>query len=319
VAENRGRLLLAFALVYVVWGSTYLAIKFAIETVPPFLMASVRFLVAGAMLYAWARWRGAERPTLIHWRSTAIVGAALFLAGNGGVVWSEQYVPSGLAALLVATVPLWMVLFGALFPGGSFPPLRVWVGIGLGLVGVALLARPDAGSGTASPHYLAGALALIGASILWSLGSVYSRRAPLPKSLPLTIGMQMLCGGAALGLASMVAGEPGRFDLAAVSAKSLWAVAYLLVFGALIGFSAYLYLLHNTTAARAATYAYVNPVVAMLLGWAFAGETIGIRTLVAAAIVLASVVVIVVGGNRPKKTEPQVVTSNLRTTDAKVA
>ena len=319
MAENRGRLLLAFALVYVVWGSTYLAIKFAIETVPPFLMASVRFLVAGAMLYAWARWRGADRPTWVHWRSTAIVGAALFLAGNGGVVWSEQYVPSGLAALLVATVPLWMVLFGALFPGGSLPPLRVWAGIGLGLVGVALLARPDAGSGTASPHYVAGALALIVASMLWSLGSVYSRRAPLPKSLPLTIGMQMLCGGVALGLASVVAGEPGRFDLAAVSAKSLWAVAYLLVFGALIGFSAYLYLLHNTTPAKAATYAYVNPVVAMLLGWAFAGETIGPRTMVAAAIILASVVVIVVGGSRPRKPELEGAAPAMRAAEAEGA
>jgi drug/metabolite transporter (DMT)-like permease len=291
-AAPRSRLLVAFALVYVVWGSTYLAIRFAIETAPPFLMASARFLLAGAMIYLWARLRGAARPTAVHWRSAAIIGAALFLFGNGGVVWAEQFVPSGLAALLVATVPLWIVLFEWWLPGGSRPPLAVWLGVLVGLFGVGLLVQPGSASG-GSERYLAGALALVVASIVWSLGSLYARRAPLPKSMPLTIGMQMLTGGAWLGLASLMTGEPGRFDPSAMSGKSLLAVLYLVVFGALVGFSAYQYVLHHATPARAATYAYVNPVVAMFLGWAFAGEPITARTLTAAAIVLAAVAIIV--------------------------
>jgi drug/metabolite transporter (DMT)-like permease len=290
--STRGRLILAFALVYVVWGSTYLAIRFAIETAPPFLMASARFLVAGLILYGFARWRGAARPSLAEWRATAIIGAALFLFGNGGVVWAEQFVPSGLAALLVATVPLWMVLFEWLLPGGKRPAPMVWLGVAVGLGGVGLLAKPGAAA-AGSEHYLTGVAALMVASIVWSLGSLYAKRATLPSSMPLTIGMQMLAGGFWLGLLSLTLGEPARFDPAAISAKSFWAVAYLVVFGALIGFSAYQYVLHHTTPARAATYAYVNPVVAMLLGWAFAGEAITPRTVAAAAIVLAGVAIIV--------------------------
>lgn len=289
---TRGKLILAFATVYLVWGSTYLAIRYAIETMPPFLMASARFVVAGVLLMGWALLRGAGRPTLAQWRSTAVVGTLLLLGGNGGVVWAEQFVPSGLAALLVATVPLWMVLIDALAPGGKFPGLRVWIGIALGLVGVAILARPEGGPGVASSMYFYGALALIGASLSWSIGSVYARRAKLPPSPLLATGMEMLSGGVALGLFSLVLGEPRSFDLQAVSAKSWFALLYLLILGSIVGYSAYIYLLHATTPALASTYAYVNPVIAVGLGWAIAGEPVSARTLVAAAIILVGVVVI---------------------------
>lgn len=288
----RPRLLVAFALVYVVWGSTYLAIRFALETAPPFLMASVRFLLAGSILYLWARCRGALPPTAVHWRSATIIGGALFLFGNGGVVWAEQFVPSGLAALLVATVPLWIVVFEWLPPGGSRPPLAVGLGVLVGLFGVGLLVQPGSAAG-GSERYVAGALALVAASIVWSMGSLYLRRAPLPPSMPLAVGMQMLAGGALLGIASLATGEPSRFDPSAMSGKSLAAVLYLVFFGAVIAFSAYQYVLHHATPARAATYAYVNPVVAMFLGWALAGEPITARTATAAAIVLGGVAIIV--------------------------
>jgi drug/metabolite transporter (DMT)-like permease len=285
-----GKVLLAFATVYLVWGSTYLAIRWAIETMPPFLMAGVRFLLAGALIAGWSFARGAAWPKAVHWRRSAVVGLLLLLGGNGGVVWAELYVPSGLAALLVATVPLWMVLVDALWKGGSFPPLRVWFGIALGLVGVALLAQPSAEG--SSPRYVWGALALIGASLSWSVGSVYARRVPIPVAPVLATGMQMLAGGAGLLLFGLLVGEGPRLDLAAISARSWLAFVYLLVLGSIVGYTAYVYLLHHTTPALASTYAYVNPVIAVLLGWAIAGEPLTGRTLVAAAVILAGVVVI---------------------------
>ena len=307
----RGRLVLAFATVYLVWGSTYLAIRYAIETMPPFLMAGARFILAGSLLLAWALGRGAPRPRGVEWRSASIVGLLLLLGGNGGVVWAEQYVPSGLAALLVATVPLWMVLIDALAPGGKFPRARVWVGIALGLLGVAILARPEGGPASgeslATSKYFLGALALIGASLTWSIGSVYARRAKLPASPLVATGMEMLAGGVGLALFSAVVGEWQSFDIGAVSAKSWWAWLYLLGLGSIVGYTAYVYLLHATTPALASTYAYVNPVIAVLLGWALAGEPISARTLVAAAIILVGVAVITVSrGRRPKPVDGEV-------------
>jgi drug/metabolite transporter (DMT)-like permease len=290
----RARLLAAFAAVYLVWGSTYLAIRFAVETLPPLLMAGARFVLAGSILLAWARWRdGAGWPTRREWTTGLVSGAFLLLGGNGGVVWAEQRVPSGIAALLVAVVPLWMVLLDWLRPGGHRPRGAVFAGVGLGLVGLGLLVGPDAirdGSGSDA----VGALVLVLASLSWAIGSLYVRSAPRASSGTIGAGAQMLAGGLVLLVAGAIAREPSRLDLAHASARSRLGFAYLVTFGSLIGFTAYLYLLGHTTAAKAATYAYVNPVVAVLLGWAIGHETVTRRTILAAAVILGGVAIITI-------------------------
>ena len=288
--EHRLRLLLAFAAVYLVWGSTYLAIRIAIETTPPFLMAAARFLVAGGLLYGWARLRGAPRPTGPEWRAAAIAGVLLLAGGNGGVVWAEQTVPSGLTALIVGAEPLWVVILDWLRPGGRRPALVTGLGLATGFVGVALLVAPQRG-GAASVNP-AGAIVLTVAIISWAVGSIYSRTAPAPASPLLGTGQKMLAGGAALAVLSLVAGEPSRLDLAGVSARSALALAYLIVVGAIVGFTAYLWLLRNTTLAKASTYAYVNPVVAVFLGWLILGEPLTARIMLAAGVIVTGVFLI---------------------------
>ena len=281
----------AFAAVYLIWGSTYLAIRFAVETIPPFLMAGSRFVFAGLVLYAYARGTGAERPVPAHWKSAAIVGGLLLLGGNGGVVWAEQYVSSGGTALLVATVPIWMVVLNWLRRGGVRPTPGTVAGLAIGMFGIAILVNPTdvvAGEGV-DP---VGAIVLVGAALSWALGSIYSRHTPLPASPLLATAMEMLCGGALQLVAGAVAGDVTRFDASIVTSKSLLSVAYLIVFGSLIGFSAYIWLLRVTTPAKAATYAYVNPVVAVLLGWLLADEGLEPRTLLAAGVIVAAVVLI---------------------------
>lgn len=284
-------LVLAFAAVYLIWGSTYLAIRVAIETLPPFLMAGARFLIAGALLYAWMRRRGAPPPAPHHWRAAAVVGGLLLVGGNGGVVWAEQTVPSGLAALLVATVPLWIVLLDWLRPHGPRPTLALVAGLVAGFAGVAMLIGPGRFAGGAQVDPLGGAVLLL-ASVSWAAGSLQSRRARLPSSRFLAIAMEMLAGGALLLLAGTLVGEWGSLDLAHVSIRSWTALGYLIVFGSLGGFTAYLWLLATTTPARAATYAYVNPVVAVILGWALADEPVTPRVLLAAAVIISAVVII---------------------------
>lgn len=292
------RLYAAFAAVYVVWGSTYLAIRFAVETLPPLLMAGARFVLAGGILLLWTRLRdrGAEGPTATDWKTGLISGFLLLLCGNGGVVWAEQRVPSGIAALLVAVVPLWMVLLDWMRPGGRRPPALVFVGLALGLAGLGLLVGRDAlDSGEVS---LSGAVVLILASLAWAAGSLYTKHAPRASSSLHGAGTQMIAGGLCLAVAALVAGEPSRMDLAHASSRSILGFLYLVTFGSLIGFTAYFYLLEHTTAAKAATYAYVNPVVAVLLGWAFANEPITARTLGAAAVILAGVAIITTARER---------------------
>lgn len=285
---------------YVLWGSTYLAIRFAIQTLPPFMMAAARFLIAGGLLYAWTRWRGAPRPTLPQWRGATVVGGLLLMCGNGAVVWSEQRVPTGLAALLVATVPLWMVLLDGAGRGWRRPPTQVLLGVGFGLTGVALLVGPGhfAGSDGIDPI---GAAALLVGSAFWASGSLYSRRATLPESRLLGTAMQMIGGGCCLLVLGTLLGEWSQLDLAHASARSLLALGYLVVFGSLVGFTAYIWLLRVSTPALVSTYAYVNPVVAVLLGWAFAGEPITARTLLAAAVIVAAVMLITT--HRPRAKE----------------
>ena len=281
----------ALAIVYTVWGSTYLAIRVAIETLPPMLMASVRFLIAGGILYTLSIGRGdrrGDRPGRPQWRAAAIVGTLLFLGGNGGVVWAEQRVPSGIAALIVASVPLWMALIAFVVLKERLPRVAV-AGLVVGFAGTALLIRPT-GPDAIDPL---GAAVLVGASASWAIGTLYAARAPLPSRGSVSAGMQLICGGVVLGIVGVAAGELGRVDVDEFSRSSLLALAYLIVFGALIAFSAYSWMVQNASPAIVSTYAYVNPVIAVLLGWAILDEAIGPTTLIAGAIIVVAVAMIV--------------------------
>jgi len=302
------RVAIAFAAIYLIWGSTYLAIRFAIETLPPFSMAAVRFTVAGGILYAIARPRS-ERPTKVNWISAGVVGTLLLAGGNGGVVWAEQWVPSGLAALIVATVPLWMVLFDWLFAGGARPSRTLMAGLLLGLSGVGLL-MSSTELGAQSREGLLGGFAVLGASISWAAGSIYARKAALPRSPFLATAMQMIVGGFVLSLMAAIAGEGGELHLSAFSMKSMLALVYLIVFGALIAFTAYIWLLGVSTPARVSTYAYVNPAVAVLLGWLLASERLDARAAVAVLIILSAVALVSVRGGDPRR--PSVLSGDTR-------
>jgi len=295
----------ALLAVYVIWGSTYLAIRFAVETLPPFLMASVRFLLAGSVLYAWRRARGDARPTAREWRSAAIIGGFLLVGGNGAVVWAEQRIISSVAALLVSTVPLWMVLLDLLRPGGRRPGWREIVGLLAGFAGVATLVRPTQSAGMPGRVDLLGAAALILGAFLWSIGSLYSRRAPLPASPLLATGMEMLAGGVGLLLLGTLSGEWGRLNPSTFSARSLWGVVYLVVFGSWIAFTAYTWLLRVAPTPLVSTYAYVNPLVAILLGHLLAGDPLTIRTLLAAAVIVGSVALTTAAPPTPKSRAPR--------------
>lgn len=285
------RIVAAFAAVYIVWGTTYLAIRVAVETIPPFFMAGVRFLIAGTITFVFLRYRGVSWPSRIHWRSALIIGAFLLLGGNGLVTWSEQQVPSSVAALVVATMPLWMTLFDWLIFKGSRPTARVVLGLVMGFIGMALLLGPGLLQGTTSlsPIYL---VVLLLAPLLWSLGSLISRRAQLPAEVFMATAMEMLAGSALLLLAALLTGEFNDLRVTAFSARSLLALAYLITFGAIIGYTAYIWLLKNVSAARASTYTYVNPVIAVFLGWLLLSEPITALTLAAVVIIVAAVILI---------------------------
>ena len=292
---TKTKLALAFAALYTIWGSTYLAIKFAIETIPPYLMSAGRFIVCGLILFAWSRWRGSPSPSRREWRDGAIVGFLLLAGGNGAVGWAEQKVPSGITALLVASVPMWAVLIDWARPHGKRPSLIVSLGLLIGLAGVAVLAAPEFGGAT--PGAGLGATVLILGSISWAAGSIYSRQSARPSSALMSTSLQMIGGSVGLLLVAVVLGEPSRLVISAITLKSFLGWAYLVTFGGLIGFTAYAYVLRETTPAKATTYAYVNPVVAVLLGWAFANEPISMRTVIAAGIILAGVAMISLAGS----------------------
>ncbi|HXM95077.1 MAG TPA: EamA family transporter [Candidatus Dormibacteraeota bacterium] len=285
-------LIAAFAVVYVIWGSTYLAIRVGIESFPPLLLAGSRHLLVGVILFPLLLWKTGERPTFAQWRTTIVTGLLLLFIGNGGVCLAEKTVPSGVAALLVATVSLWMVLIDWLRPGGSRPLPRVIGGILMGFAGLTLLVGPAklGGSGRIDPF---GAEILVLASLSWACGSLYSKHGVLPKSALLGVSMQSLSGGAALWIAGLVSREVRAFHLETISLRSWIAFVYLVVFGSALGFTAYIYILKQSTAARVATYAFVNPVVALFLGWLMAGETITLRTVSAAAVILTAVLVVI--------------------------
>jgi drug/metabolite transporter (DMT)-like permease len=292
--EKREAILLiaAFAAVYVIWGSTYLAIAVGIESFPTLLLPAARHLIAGLVLYPILRWKTGIRPTPAQWRTAIITGLLLLLVGNGGVCLSERTVPSGVAALLVALVSFWMVLLDWLRPGGLRPVPRVVASLILGFGGLVLLVGPAhlGGSERVNPT---GAGILVVASFAWAWGSIYSKHHDLPNSPLLGVAMQSLAGGAALWIVGLLAGEGRQLHLAAVSVRSWIAITYLIVFGSGLGFTAYVYLLKKSTAARVGTYAFVNPVVALFLGWLGAGETITLRTALAAAVILTAVLLVI--------------------------
>lgn len=294
------RLAVALVTVYLVWGSTYLAIAVANRTLPPFLMLSARFLIAGALLYGWTAWRGhlaAERPERRQWAAAAVVGGLLLVVDTGGIAWAEQRVPSGITALLVATVPVFIAVLDRVFFGIRLGFGAV-AGISIGLVGVALLVGP---SGSLDAL---GAAVILGASLAWAAGSVYARVAPLPRSPLVAASMQMLCAGVLLAGVGIATGELSRVQLSRISAASLGAVGFLIVFGSLVAFSAYAWLLKNASSSLLSTYAYVNPAVAVFLGWAIVGEHVGGKELAAGLVILSSIALLVFGRGPRAAAEP---------------
>jgi drug/metabolite transporter (DMT)-like permease len=298
-APLRAKLVTSFAAVYLLWGSTFLFIRYAVATIPPFFMAGTRHLVAGALLYPLARSRSREKPSPANWSAAVLLGGLLLLAGNGAVSWAEQTVPSGVAALLVATVSLWMVILDWLRPGGLRPTAGVVVGVILAFAGMVFLVGPGNLFGAAGSRVNPlGAGVLLFGSFCWATGSVFSRRLHLPANPLLGTAMQSLAGGGLLFLFGFLTGELSDLHWAGISLRSALSVGYLIVFGSLLGFSAYTWLLRAAPPARVATYAYVNPVVALFLGWAFAGERLTLRTFLAAAVIIAGVVLVITAPQR---------------------
>ncbi len=298
----RLKIWIALLTIYLVWGSTYLAIRYAVETLPPFLMAGTRFLIAGTILYAWRRLAGDPAPTRGQWLRASIIGLLMLLGGNGLLSLAEQHVASGIAALIIGSVPLWMTTIEALRPGGVRPNGLGIVGLVIGFGGIALLVAPSLLSGDPLQSQPLGILMLLGASLFWSLGSIYSRTASLPDSTLLSTAMEMLAGAAGLYLVGAFAGEWSRLALADVTARSWFSLLYLVVFGSMVGFTAYAWLLRAAPVSLVATYAYVNPLVAILLGSLLAQESLAAHELLSAAIIIGSVVLI--NASRRRKPQP---------------
>jgi drug/metabolite transporter (DMT)-like permease len=287
---TRLQLILGFATIYLVWGSTYLAIRWSVLSIPPFMMGAVRFLIAGAALYAWSRARGAPVPTRLEWRNAAIVGGLLLLVGNGAVSWASQRVDSGVVSLLVATVPLWLVLCE--FAQGTRPRVAQLAGVAIGLVGVALLVLPAGGETRRSAVEPLGAIVLALGSLSWTMGSLFSRRARFAHPASLASGMQMLTGGAMLLALSVVSGEPWRLEITQVTLPSVLSLLYLIIFGSFIGFSTYMWLLKVASPTAVGTYAYVNPLVAVLLGVLVGGERLPPQAFLAMFVIIGGVAMV---------------------------
>jgi len=296
----KSKIWIALITLYIVWGSTYFGIKVAIETIPPFFHAGIRFLVSGLIILAWQKTAKQAMPTRKQWVSTAIIGTLLLLGGNGLVAWAEQFIPSGIAALVIATVPLWLVIMEALRPGGIKPTWQAIVGLLVGFVGIFILAGPAEISGSQSKLDPFGVAALLAATVLWALGSIYSKSADLPKASMVTTGAEMLMGSLSLFIVSLLTGELNSWDPSGVSVRSVVGVAYLIFIGSIIGFGSYIWLLQNAPISLVATYAYVNPIVAVILGYLLGNEALEPRTWLAAAVIIGAVMFI------NSKSKPQV-------------
>jgi drug/metabolite transporter (DMT)-like permease len=283
---------IALLIVYIFWGGTYLFIHFAVETIPPFFMAGSRFIVAGAILYAWRRLAGDAAPTRGQWLRASVVGLLLLLGGNGLLSFAEQSVASGISSLIIGSVPLWMTTMEALRPGGVRPNKLGIIGLVIGFGGIALLVAPSLMGAKNVNAPLLGVIILLFAAFFWSLGSIYSRIAHLPESTLLTTGMEMLAGGAGLFLAGTFTGEWRQLVLSHINPTSWYAMLYLVLLGSMAGYTAYAWVLRAAPVSLVSTYAYVNPLVAILLGSLFAQETLTVHVLVSAAIIIGSVVLI---------------------------
>ncbi|HVD95461.1 MAG TPA: EamA family transporter [Candidatus Limnocylindria bacterium] len=306
-APKRSLVIIAFAALYLIWGSTYLGIRFAIETIPPFLMAGARFVLAGLIMYAIAWSQGISKSSWANWRTSLIIGACLLLAGNGGVTISEKYIDSGLAALIVAIVPIYIVLLGWAMGMTPKPTPIVWLALLGGFVGVGILFSPALHfSSNGARHPAIGISILLVSSFIWSVGSLYSRVARHAASPFLTAAQQMICGGILLLFVGIVTGELRRLHPSFISISSLLSFVYLVIIGAVVGYTAYIWLLHHCEPAKVATYAYVNPIVAIVLGALFAGETITMRTLIAAGLIIGSVALVITAQQLRARVEPAI-------------
>ena len=294
----KSKIWLALLALYIVWGSTYLGIKVSIETIPPFFHAAVRFLISGLILVIWQRSAGHPLPTRKQWISTGIIGTLLLLGGNGLVAWAEQFIPSGIAALIIASMPMFLVIGEAIRPNGVKPTWQGIVGLLVGFVGIFILVGPSEISGSTMKLNTFGVIALLAACLFWSTGSLYSKSADLPKSSLMNTGAQMLVGSVSLLIVSLLSGELIGWDVTAVSARSLYGLSYLVFVGSLVGFVSYGWLLQNAPISLVSTYAYVNPIVAVLLGTWFASEPLEPRIWLATAIIIGSVIFI--NSTRPK-------------------
>jgi len=289
-------------MVYLFWGSTYIAVRFGVETVPPLMLVGARQLLAGLVLYPLARFHSGEKPTVQHWLSAALIGGLLLIGGNGSIAWAEaQKTPTNITAVLVGAVPVWMALMDWLRPGGPRPTGRVLTALAIGLLGVSLLVSPhvpfmDSAGAAVRPIC---ALILFLGSLCWAAGSILSRHLKLPHSPLLATSIYMIAGGLLNFPVALVIGETKNFDVHQVSLRSGLSILYLAVFGSILGFTAYTFLLRKVQAARVATYAYVNPVIAVFLGWALGGESVSARMMVAAAIILAAVVIVITAPHAP--------------------
>jgi drug/metabolite transporter (DMT)-like permease len=298
--------LLAFAIIYFVWGSTFFAIRVGVREVPPLLLAGMRFLAAGIVLFLWMRARGTPSPTRREWAGASLLAALIFLVDYGLLFWAEKRVPSGIAAVMMATIPAFMALAEIFILRTQKLTLRLALALGIGVLGVAVLVSHSLGLGQ-SPIDTYGAVALTVAAISWSLASALARKLTLPESKVMSSGAQMLAGGVFLTLAAALLGEFNGFYIAAVSSKAWLALAYLVVAGSIIGFTAYVWLIHHESPTKVGTYAYVNPVVAVLIGYFLGGESLGPRTVLGSLLVLASVVVIT--------TTPKILSGAMRPTE----
>jgi drug/metabolite transporter (DMT)-like permease len=299
------KIVLAFAAIYIIWGTTYLGIRVAIESMPPFLMAGARFIVAGSAVFLFLRLRGQPLPRRIHWRSAFILGALLLVGGNGFVTWAEQEVPSGIAALIVATEPVWITVFDWVLFKAPRPGRGIASGVVLGLAGIALLIGPQLFDGTGSVGPASWTIIIL-APIMWSIGSLFSRDAKVPENIFMSTSIEMLAGGVLLLTIGLVGGEASRISVADISIRSWAAFLYLVVFGSIVAFTAYIWLLQNVPATRAGTYSYVNPVIAVFLGWLILDEPLSPRMIFAAAVIVVAVMLIIRqrGQSTPAVSEP---------------
>jgi drug/metabolite transporter (DMT)-like permease len=291
---SRASMVLAFAAIYVIWGSTYLGIRVAVETLPPFLMAGMRFAIAGIVLFSFLRLRGAALPTAAQWRDHSFIGVLLLLGGNGLVTWAELRTASGLTSLILGASPLVVVLLDWARPGGKRPTAGLVAGVAVGIGGVALLLGPGAIPAGFRPP-AADVFALLFASISWWFGSLYSKHSKSRTPLMMASAVQMLSGSASMLLVGWILGEGSRLHLGAVSPHSWIAFAYLVVVGSIVAYPTYVWLLEHSTPAKVSTYAYVNPVIAMFLGWAILGEPMNLRILLATAVIIGAVAIITIG------------------------